>query len=232
VIGMAARTLRPAQRKGAIVIGALFAVALRVWATFLVAHLLRVPALSAIGGTLVCWIAMKLLLEDGEAATAHEGVQSFWHAVRLIVVADFVMSADNMLAVGGASGGSFQLVLFGLALSIPLVIFCSSGIASLLERYPRLADVGAGVLGWTGGQMILHDLIQDGGHRGLLTAETLGPWLPLVQWGTKISLTVGVILGARAWACLRQRRRKTAGSFRELRLYREQAYRAILFCPC
>ncbi|MGH7408948.1 MAG: TerC family protein, partial [Candidatus Methylomirabilales bacterium] len=85
------------------------------------------------------------------------GAANFWQAIRIIMFADLVMSTDNLLAIAGASGGSKALVLFGLALSIPIVMFGSALIAMLMDRYPWLAYVGAGILGWTGGEMIGHD---------------------------------------------------------------------------
>jgi YjbE family integral membrane protein len=206
VIGMAARTLAPRQRRAAIMSGALLAVVFRVLATMVVAQLLAIPFLSAVGGLLVAWIAVRLVVEDESADAAHE-VDGFWRAVRVIVVADLIMSADNILAVGGASGGRWELILFGLVLSIPLVMFCSSGIAALLDRYPRLAELGAAVLGWTAGQMILHDLLRHGstGH-GLIPEAALGAWLPVLTWGLRLGLAVGVVALARYLVRAKERR--------------------------
>ncbi len=174
VIGMAARTLSPSQRRGAIIIGAAMAVIIRVIATLFVSRLLSVPFLSLVGGILVAGIAVKLLIEDEQVADHHE-IQGFWHAVKVIAVADIVMSLDNVLAVGGASGGHDGLIIFGLLLSIPLVMFCSQGISVLLDKYPRLAEVGAAILGWTGGEMVAHDLIyHESTKRGIIHIEQTG----------------------------------------------------------
>jgi len=158
VIAMAARTLPPTQRRVAIITGAGLAVFIRVAVTFAVAQLLQIPFLSAIGGLLVGWIAVKLLIDQKEVEESHgQAVKGFWHAIWIIAVADFIMSTDNILAIGGASGGDFGLILFGLGLSIPIIMFCASWIARLMDRYPGLAYVGAGVLGWTAGHMVVND---------------------------------------------------------------------------
>jgi len=158
IIAMAARTLPPTQRRVAIITGAGLAVFIRVAVTFAVAQLLRIPFLSAIGGLLVGWIAVKLLLDQKAVDESHGQVaKDFWHAIWIIAVADFIMSTDNILAIGGASGGDFGLILFGLGLSIPIIMFCAGWIARLMDRYPGLVYVGAGVLGWTAGHMVVND---------------------------------------------------------------------------
>jgi YjbE family integral membrane protein len=184
VIAMAARTLPKPQRNKAIAFGASLAIAIRVAVTVVVMALLRIPFLSAVGGALVLWIAAKLLVEEEEAEGPARQVKGFWHAMWIIAVADFVMSTDNMIAVAGAAAGSWELILFGLALSIPIIMFCSSIIASLMDRYPRLQDIGAGILGWTGGQMIVDD-------------AWIKPWLgghvAWVKWILPAVCTAGVI---------------------------------------
>lgn len=160
VIALAARTLPQPERFKAIAIGSGLAVFLRVLMTFGVAQVLQVPFLSAAGGLLVAWIAVRLVREDpGSAPGMEKQAQGFWHAIWLIAVADFVMSTDNMIAIGGASRGSFALILFGLGLSIPIIMFCSALIARLMDRLPWLAYAGAAVLGWTGGVMVVDDRI-------------------------------------------------------------------------
>jgi YjbE family integral membrane protein len=157
VIAMAVRSLPERQRRKGIFWGALAAVAMRVAITIVAVQLLAIPYLSAVGGALVLWIAVKLLAQEPPDASGLRGAANFWQAIRIIMFADLVMSTDNILAIAGASGGSKELVLFGLALSIPIVMFCSALIAMLMERYPWLAYAGAGILGWTGGEMIGHD---------------------------------------------------------------------------
>ncbi|MEB3330025.1 MAG: YjbE family putative metal transport protein [Candidatus Sericytochromatia bacterium] len=157
VIAMAVKALPERVARRAAVIGALGAVVLRVVFAALAAVLLAVPYLQAIGGLALFWIAYKLLIEEEEGGAGPGEIHGFWEAVRIIIVADAVMSLDNILAVGGASHGNLPLLLFGLALSIPIVLFGSQLLTSLLRRWPLLAYVGAGVLAWTAAEMVVHD---------------------------------------------------------------------------
>jgi len=184
VIAMAARTLPKHQRNKAIVFGAGAAIAMRVSMTVIVTYLLRTPFLSTIGGAVVLWIAVKLLVEDMEAEGNERHVRNFWHAIWVIAVADFVMSTDNMLAVAGASGGAWERILFGLGLSIPIIMFCSRLIANLMDRYPILAELGAAILGWTGGEMIVDDA---------WIKPWLGAQLGWAKWLLPIFCAVGVV---------------------------------------
>jgi YjbE family integral membrane protein len=115
-----------------------------------------------IGGMLILWIAIKLFVEDEEAAELHAEAATLWHAVRLIVIADITMSLDNMLAVGGASNGSLVLLIFGLGLSIPFIVLASGLLELLMERYPVIIVVGAALLGKVGGQMMITDPVVAG----------------------------------------------------------------------
>lgn len=191
VIAMAVRSLPERQRRQGIFWGALAAVGMRVAITIVAVQLLAIPYLSAVGGALVLWIAAKLLAQEPPDASGLRAAANFWQAIRIIMFADLVMSTDNILAIAGASGGSKELVLFGLALSIPIVMFCSALIARLMDRYPWLAYVGAGILGWTGGEMIGHDSAIMA-HIG----ETAGIW----KWVFAAVAAVGVILVGKWWA--------------------------------
>ena len=157
VIAMAVRSLPREHRRRGILLGSGAAVLLRVAATFFVAQLLRAPYVKLVGGLLICWIAVKLFVEgtpegvDGRAAT------SVWQAVRIIVVADITMALDNMLAVGGASHGNLLLLLFGLTLSIPFIVFTSGLLSTLMDRYPVIVYAGAAVLGKVAAEMVLTD---------------------------------------------------------------------------
>jgi YjbE family integral membrane protein len=155
VIAMAVRSLPKEQRIKGILYGAGAAVLLRVVLTFFVAELLNYVKL--VGGIVILWIAVKLFVEDEEATATHHESASLAHAIRFIVVADITMSVDNMLAVGGASHGNLFLLLFGLGLSIPLIVFTSSLLSTLMEKYPVIIYVGAAILGAVGGDMILTD---------------------------------------------------------------------------
>ncbi len=191
VIAMAVRSLPERQRRQGIFWGALAAVGMRGAITIVAVQLLAIPYLSAVGGALVLWIAVKLLAQEPPDASGLRGAANFWQAIRIIMFADLVMSTDNILAIAGASGGSKELVLFGLALSIPIVMFCSALIAMLMDRYPWLAYVGAGILGWTGGEMIGHDSAIMA-HIG----ETAGIW----KWVFAAVAGVLVILVGKWWA--------------------------------
>ncbi len=157
VIAMAARLLPQGQRPKGIILGAAVAVLLRVAFTFFVAELLGMDYVRLVGGAVILWIAIKLFVEDEEAEELHREAISVWHAVRLIVIADITMSLDNMLAVGAASHGNLYLLLFGLGLSIPFIVFASSLLEVLMERYPVIIVIGAALLGKVGGEMIITD---------------------------------------------------------------------------
>ncbi|WP_293177863.1 TerC family protein [Oceanithermus sp.] len=156
VIGMAVRDLPRPMRRQAILVGTLGAIGLRVTFTILAALLLSVPYLRALGGVALFWIAAKLIRGDDEEA--HVGsAASFWQAVTLIIVADFTLSLDNVLAVAGAANGHLGLLTFGLFLSIPILMLGSAAIAELLNRWPWLNYVGAVIIVWAGAQLIAHD---------------------------------------------------------------------------
>ncbi|QWD67826.1 YjbE family putative metal transport protein [Polynucleobacter sp. VK25] len=158
VIAMAARNLPAHLQKKAIVWGAVGAIAVRSAMTLVVVYLLKVPGLMLIGGLLLVWIAYKLLApakdEDGSHSSAST---SFWGAMKTIVIADAVMGLDNVLAVAGASHGSYVLVVMGLLVSIPVVIWGSTQILKLVERYPSITYLGAGVLAWTAAKMMVSE---------------------------------------------------------------------------
>ena len=157
VIGMAAHRLPLRQRKQAIVIGGGAAIVLRIVLTALAALLLKIPVLQLIGGLLLIWIAFKLLKQEEES---HEGVRvatSMREAVFTILLADLVMSTDNVLGVAGASEGNVQLLLFGLILSMVILMWMGSIVATLINRFGWLSYVGAAVIAWTGALMIFED---------------------------------------------------------------------------
>ncbi len=156
VIAMAVRLLPKKQRFWGILLGAGAAVTLRVACTFFAAQLLKVSLLKFLGGALIAWIAVKLLVHGAEEEKVGEA-GSLWQAVRLIVVADIVMSVDNMLAVAGASKGNFFLLLFGLGLSIPFVVGTSTLLSKLMDRYPSIVYIGSAILGKVAGEMMITD---------------------------------------------------------------------------
>lgn len=153
VIALACRSLPDGQRKAGIFFGSSAAVALRVLCTFLVVELLALPLVKVGGGILLLWIAIRLV---GEEAPEKEikPASTLWSAIRIIVVADAVMSLDNMMAVAAAAKGSKLLILLGLALSIPFIIFGSTLLLPLFNRFPFLVWAGAALLGWVAGDLI------------------------------------------------------------------------------
>jgi YjbE family integral membrane protein len=151
------RPLPARQRKIGITLGATAAVILRVVITIAAAQLLNIEFIKLVGGAFVIWIAIKVLADASAPPAASATPRHFLNAIWLIVVADITMSVDNVLAVAGASRGSVPLIVFGLCLSIPLVVFASNLLGMLMERYPAILYIGAGILGKVGGEMILTD---------------------------------------------------------------------------
>jgi YjbE family integral membrane protein len=192
VIGMASRQLLPEQRRQAIFYGAAGAIVLRVIFTALAALLLGVPLIQAAGGAVLLWIAYGLLRQGHAERQIKEG-STLFEAVRTIVLADLVMSLDNILAVGGAAHGDLWLLLFGLVLSMPIIMFGGNLVALLMNRLPWLIYLGAGILVYTAGQMLFDDAI-------------VGRLLPDVrwfEWGVIAALVIG-ILGLALWRNVHQ----------------------------
>lgn len=157
VIAMAVHSLPKDKRTKGIVIGTLGAVILRVAFTWFAARLLNTPFLKLVGGALILWIAVKLLIEDTDADEGAKHPESLWSAVWVILVADFTMSLDNVLAVAGVSKGDMVQIWLSLGLSIPLVIFASTILSKLMDKYPVILYLGAALLGKVGGEMMITD---------------------------------------------------------------------------
>lgn len=157
VIALAARSLPPEQQKKAIFWGSGAAVVLRIVLTVVAAKLLELPYLQIIGGLLLLWIGAQLLSDDDEDEGESQEGGGLMAAVRTILIADVVMSLDNVIAVAAAAKGNDVLLIIGLAISIPLVIFGSTLMIKLMERYPVIVLLGAALIGWVGGETIAHD---------------------------------------------------------------------------
>jgi YjbE family integral membrane protein len=157
VIALAARSLPATQQKQAIFWGAGAAIVLRILLTLFAVALLALPWLKLVGSLLLFWIGIKLLIPEDEDPDikAHEHLMS---AIKTILIADLVMSLDNVIAVAAAAGGSVVLLVLGLAISIPLVIFGATMLIKLMERYPAIITIGAGLIGWVAGEMLVTDL--------------------------------------------------------------------------
>jgi YjbE family integral membrane protein len=183
VIALAARKLPPQLQMKAVVWGTAGAIAVRVVLTLVVVALLRIPGLMLAGGLLLVWIAYKLLAENHESDAQGEAkvsITGFWSALRTIIIADAVMGLDNVLGVAGAADGSFVLVILGLLISIPIMVWGSTLILRLVDRYPAIIYIGAGVLAWTAAKMLVHEP---------LVRARLEP-IPWMTW-----LVYGVIIG-------------------------------------
>lgn len=157
VIALAVRTLPPKDRRLGIAAGAAGAVALRIVLTFFAAHLLETQYVKFVGGALVTWIAVKLLAESSEDPEGGRVAKSLWQAMWMILIADITMSIDNIIAVAAASHGNIWLLIFGLGLSIPFIVFASNLLSTIMDRYPVVVWLGAVLLGRIGGQLIIED---------------------------------------------------------------------------
>lgn len=157
VIAMAVRSLPLEKRRKGIYLGAGAAVLLRVALTFFISQLLQVNYIKLVGGILIIWIAVKLFIEGVPEDGPGGKVKTMIQAMKIIVIADITMSTDNMLAVAAASHGNLFLLLFGLGLSIPFVVFTSNLLSMLMDKYPAIIYIGAAILGKVGGEMIITD---------------------------------------------------------------------------
>jgi YjbE family integral membrane protein len=209
VIALAARNLPPHLQKKAIVWGTVGAIAVRSVMTVGVVWLLKVPGLMLVGGLGLVWIAYKLLADQG--GDEHDGpvASTFWGAMKTIVVADALMGVDNVLGVAGAAHGSFDLVIIGLLISVPIVVFGSSIVLKLVERFPIIIQLGAAVLAFTAAKMVVSEpLLKDfyGSDPSLangLTVQTLA------RWATYAVAVVGVL--AAGWWVGRRAARQREG---------------------
>lgn len=185
VIALAARRLPAQLRRRAIVWGTFGAIGVRTAMTLVVVWLLKIPGLLLIGGLVLVWIAYKLLLENGGEKETRQlaDSRSFWGAMKTIIVADALMGLDNVLAVAGAARGSFLLVVLGLLVSIPIVIWGSQVVLKVVERHPVIVYVGAAVLAWTAAKMIVGEP---------LLAQLLARYPGLV-WAAYLGIVGGVL---------------------------------------
>lgn len=158
LIALACRQLPQHQRRWGVFLGALGGVILRVIFTLIVVELLGVPLLKAAGSLLLLLVAIKLLIDETEPSDV-KAKPNLWGAVMSIIMADAVMSLDNVIAIAGAARGSAHLIIFGLVLSVPIVMFGAGFLLKTLERFPLLVWAGAALLGWVSGEMMASDLI-------------------------------------------------------------------------
>jgi len=195
VIALAARRLPQVQRRLAILLGSAGAILMRIALTVAAAELLQLPWLRLAGALMLLWIGVRMLLEGGddhEAVTASPA--GAWSAIRTILVADFVMSLDNVLGVAAAARGQLVLLVAGLIISIPLIVFGSALILRIMDRFPILVTLGAGLIGYVAGEMLMDEPV-------------LEPWLPATEAfvahgvpvaGAVLVMLVGRLLAARS----------------------------------
>ena len=193
VIALAARNLPQHLQKKAIVWGTVGAIAVRSLMTVAVVYLLKIPGLMLAGGLGLVWIAYKLLKPAESDDHGHTGANTFWGAMKTIVIADALMGVDNVLGVAGAAHGSFDLVIIGLLISVPIVVFGSTMVLKLVERFPVIIYIGAGVLAFTAAKMIVSEPLLD----PVFDADVVA------RMATYSVLVVGV-LAAGWWAARRQ----------------------------
>jgi YjbE family integral membrane protein len=191
VIALACRDLPPLKRRAGIFWGVTGAIGLRVVLTAFAATLFDLPWVKLGGGLLLLWIGVKLMLpEKDDDDPEVKAAEHLWAAIRIIVLADFVMSLDNVVGIAAAARGNLLLLLFGLAFSIPLIVWASQMIMTLMERFPIVITLGAGLLGYVAGDMITDDpLLREAMHSlpaivpqlsgalGAVVVVILGRWL-------------------------------------------------------
>lgn len=174
VIALAARALPPHLRTRAVIWGTVGAIAVRAAMTLIVVWLLMIPGLRFLGGLALVWIAYKLLVPKVTKGDAHgKPVDNFRGAMKTIIIADALMGLDNVLAVAGAAKGSFLLVILGLLISIPIVVWGSTLILKWVDRFPVIVFLGAGVLAWTAAHMMLHEPLLEPFITGQLLIQTI-----------------------------------------------------------
>ena len=162
VIALAARNLPPALQRKAVIWGTVGAIAVRSVMTVGVVWLLKIPGLMLVGGLGLVWIAYRLLADTDHGEEHGPVVNTFWGAMKTIIVADALMGVDNVLGVAGAAHGSFDLVVIGLLVSVPIVVFGSTMVLKLVERFPIIIRAGAAVLAFTAAKMIVGEPLLDG----------------------------------------------------------------------
>lgn len=206
VIALACRSLPPRQRVIGIILGAGAAVVLRIIFTVIVQQLLDVPWLKLVGGLVLLWIAVKLLLGDEASEDSVRSGTNVWDAVKVVAIADIVMSLDNVLAIAAAAGGHTGLIIMGLIISIPLVVFGATLLTWLLDRLPILVWAGSALLGWVAAELIATEPVLQPYMQSL--AESLGVTLKVAA--RTIEVLGAVLVVGIGWFITRASARRTA----------------------
>src|SRR5487761_563955 len=189
VIALACRNLPPKQRRWGIFWGAIGAIVLRIILTFFAVSLLKLPWLKIVGGVALVWIGIKLITQEDDEGVDVKASEQLLSAVWTVIVADVVMSIDNVLGVAAAAKGNLLLLVFGLVVSIPLIIAGAQLVMKAIERYPVLIVAGGGLLGFIAGELIIDD-------------TAIGPWVdakaPWLHWAAPI-LGIALVVGPAKW---------------------------------
>jgi YjbE family integral membrane protein len=209
VIALAARSLPPKQQKLAILWGAGAAVVLRIVLTIFAVALLALPWLKIVGSLLLFWIGIKLLVPEDDEADINAS-EHLLTAIKTILIADLVMSLDNVIAVAAAAGGSMTLLILGLAISIPLVVFGATLLVTLMERYPVIITIGAALIGMVAGEMLVTDPVALDWMKGLAGIQIVGD-KPMLS-GINLELAAGAVGAAIvvAWGLWLAKRQEAA----------------------
>ena len=192
VIALASRSLPPKQQKSAIIFGSVGAIVLRVILTFFAVMLLELPYLKLLGGIALLWIGASMLDDDGGEAEL-DAHSHLWAAIRVIIIADFIMSLDNVIGVAAAAKGNIVLLILGLGISIPLIIWGSQIILKLMDRFPIIITLGAALLGWVAGEM----LVSDSAVSGWIEANA-----HFLDYAVPVVCTIGVVIAGK-WMAAR-----------------------------
>ena len=210
VIALACRNLPLKQQKQAFAIGAVGVIVLMTALTAFAAYLMSLPYLEIIGSLLLLWIGIKLLAPGEEEGSEGKASAGFWDAVKTIIIADIVMSLDNVLGMAGAAKGHLGMLFVGMVITIPLILFGSALIMKLMERFPVFITFGAGLLGWVAGEMA----VADPSVKGAIEAHA--HWMDFAApvLGAAAVVVVGRLL-ARRQAAESEKRKEHAGRPKE-----------------
>ncbi len=197
VIALACRSLPDRYRNKAVIAGSAGAVIVRVIFCLIIAWLMTIPAIKLIGGVLLLWIGVKLMMPEEEGDGDVKSSANLWGAIQTIIIADVVMSLDNVIAIVAAARGDVVLIIIGLVMSVPLIIFGSQLLMKVLNRYPLLVTAGAGLLGWLGGEIMAGDPLV---HHWVEThGAGYGEWIAAGA-GAALVVILGTVLARRAAA--------------------------------
>jgi YjbE family integral membrane protein len=206
VIALAARNLPPALKQKAIIWGTVGAIVVRSIMTLGVVWLLKIPGLMLVGGLGLLWIAYQLLADQGDNAHDGPSASTFWGAMKTIVVADALMGVDNVLGVAGAAHGAMDLVIIGLLISVPIVVFGSNVVLKLVERFPAIIQLGAAVLAFTAAKMVVHEpwlVSLFGADAAQSSTQSATRWVVYI-------VAIVAVLGAGWWSQKRKASKPTA----------------------